>query len=390
MPSELPTILDILRVAVLMDADGRPLAEHQASPVAQSGVDAGLETCEYETSPSRYQHAKPMRKAGYEQVKDHFDEFLWLVDGLRNLQLRAVGRSIPLMDDLRRICFLGEDLPRYLRLDAYLSQGAEAKLAQFNDYRVVAPASVAFKSMRGILKLFDHMQAHPGKVLASLPEERRERLGVPAGEPRADATLDLPWTGDDLLLVAENTGVLIGEREVCAGTPSMLRRTLDTQLAGREGDGDNGWIEALIGNSERFMAFSQLLYDTSPRMRAYMVKSSERLQLIQGKTHALGTQVKRSRIYKSHSEGLERFLIFERRVLDFLYEQQGKLIGLFGAEGAGPRLAPQGMNELARKNPRDLIEITYGAHTTYEPGAIRVEFQRDFKHRDLVIPFSPA
>ena len=244
--------------------------------------------------------------------------------------------------------------------------------------------------MRGILKLVDHMNAHPGEVLAMLPDERRERLGVPVAQPATDATLDLPWSGDDLLFVAENTGVLIGNREVCAGTPSMIRRTLDTMLTGREGDQDTEWVEALIGDSERFMAFSQVLYETSPRMRAYMIKSRDRLQVIQRQTQALGTQAKRSRIYRSHSDGLERFLIFERRVLEFLHAQQSQLLALFGVDGAGLGLLPQQMNELASKNPRDLIEVTYGAHTTYEAGAIRVAFLRDFKHRDLVIPFSSA
>jgi len=389
MPRELPGIFDILRVDVLMDADGRPLAEHQAAPSAQHGVDAGRVTCEYENSPSRYRHSKPMRRAGYDQVKDHFDEFLWLVDGLRGLQLAAVGRPKPLADDLRRICFLGEDLPRYLRLDAYLAQ-ADGALSSFNEYRVAAPASVAFKSMRGILKLVDHMQANVREVLASLPDERRERLGLAHGELPADATLDLAWTGDDLLFLAEQTGVLVGDHEVCAGTPSMIRRTLDTMVAGREGETEDAWIGELIGDQERFMRFSKVLYDTSPQMRSYMVKCRNRLQVIQQGARSLNAQSKRSRVYKAHADGLEAFLVSERRVLESLEHRQAELLALFDVNDAGPRLVPQQMNELARKNPRDLVEATYGAHASYEERAIRVEFRRDFKHRDLVVPYSAA
>jgi|GEM_PF-3307487 len=348
-PALIPSIVRIIECGPVLDADGRPILESQAHPSVRTIVDHDYTPCTYESSPSRVEAGKPMRMAGYRQAKDHFDELLWMLDLLRRLRLESVGRELPTPLDLRRICMCGEALPRYMRLRDYCERVARGP-AELEDYRVPAPASVTFKAVRGVITVANHILAQPRAMEKAARRARKQR------ESTNDTSEEFHWDAHDYHWVAEKYGLMVGKTEVCAGTPSMIQRTLETLVNGRSADDSPTWTAELIGDTAQFMECDQVLADLEDFRQRFKAKCREALKTMESVERKYREVNRLAKIFKAQHKPLAAYLRAERSFIAGLQDLQGRLLSIFDHHSSGPPPTLAELDTYCGPNPRALLQ----------------------------------
>lgn len=177
-----------------LDDEGRPLSERRAVAAVRAGVEMEMRECPYKDA----RHGKLMNVSALEQIAQHFDPVLADIAAFR----RQLG---------------GESANWFHILAGVLDQlaGPAFFLLEQRDpmARVPTATAVGHKLAEGYFG-----------VLRGL----HESLALDEG---------LPVTSEALLARVVQTGALIGQSEVCAGSTKMLQRATEALIDGRpEGD----------------------------------------------------------------------------------------------------------------------------------------------------------
>jgi hypothetical protein len=170
----------------LRDVEGRPLREGRTLPELLRQGDIEYKTCPYSGSRS----GKPMNASALRQMGAHWDEACGLLASLRAAHDRALGVTRPGLMDIWRVSQLGSSLPWW----HLFREGA-------------VPAHVAALS-----------KATLGQGIWA------QRLLV---RSIAEGWSPPPLTPESILELAEASGTLVGETEVCSGAEKMLLRFFD-------------------------------------------------------------------------------------------------------------------------------------------------------------------
>jgi hypothetical protein len=179
-----------------LDTAGRPVGEGRAAAFQQ--VQTEMRTCPY--AGSRYQHAKPMNVSALQQMPD-WPQVLTMLSWFSQRHRAGRQGEIKTADDLAQVTSAGVFLVDFLVLRQHRPlQSREIPVLISGLYKVCL-----------------------GLQLAYLPERF-------AGE---STPTDLPDAAGFYAYLEENE-LLIGEAEVCAGSPAMILEAYDA-IVGRRG-----------------------------------------------------------------------------------------------------------------------------------------------------------
>lgn len=175
----------------LRDVEGRPLREGRTPKELLKPDDIEYKTCPYSGS----RHGKPMNASALRQMGAHWDEACGTLASLRAAHDRALGVTQPTLMDIWRTSQLGSALPWW---------------HLFRDGSVPAHVAALSKATLG--------------------------QGIWAQRVLSRTLTDPAWTMPPLtppaiLELAEASGTLVGETEVCSGGEKMLLQFFDV-LAG--------------------------------------------------------------------------------------------------------------------------------------------------------------
>jgi len=184
----------------LRDADGRPLGEHRIPAHEREGVPMLLRTCPY--AGSRKNHPKPMNVSALEQMMSHWSVALSALAHLKDRHLERRGGPAW---NLVEACHLARTATL---LPAYRARAVETSRP------IPSAMSVLYKVMVGFVG-----------VLQSLAVERALQEPNPAPSSNPTEVFDF----------AEAREFFIGEAQVCAGPPHLVREVLDVLFASTRG-----------------------------------------------------------------------------------------------------------------------------------------------------------
>lgn len=174
------------------DAEGRPLREGRTPSEHLRADDIEYRTCQYPGS----RRAMPMNVSALRQTSAHWDAILGALAGLRARYAEARGSYAPDVMDLWRVSQLGCALPWF-----HILARDE-----------VAPAHAAALSK---ITLGTALLAH--RVLHDLLVAQQPPVAL---------------TADALLALAESTGTLVGDAEVCAAPAKMIVDFCEVMVTG--------------------------------------------------------------------------------------------------------------------------------------------------------------
>jgi hypothetical protein len=170
------------------DVEDRPLREGRTPREHLRDGEIELRACPY--AGSRHQHVKPMNVSALRQMGAHWDEVCDALAFLRSAHDEALGVSQPQLMDVWRTSQLGSALPWFFL---------------FRDGAIPAYAAALSKATLG-MGIF---------AQRALLRTIVERWSPP------------PLTAETVLALAEDSGTLIGDTEVCSGGDKMLLRFFD-------------------------------------------------------------------------------------------------------------------------------------------------------------------
>jgi hypothetical protein len=186
-------IVQMIESRGLRDVEGRPLREGRTPPELLKPDDIEYKTCPYSGSRS----GKPMNASALRQMGAHWDEACGLLASLRAAHDRVLGVTQPGLMDIWRVSQLGSALPWW----HLFREGA-------------VPAHVAALS-----------KATLGQGIWA------QRLLV---RSIAEGWSPPPLTAESVLELAEASGTLVGETEVCSGGDKMLLRFFDVLVGSND------------------------------------------------------------------------------------------------------------------------------------------------------------
>ena len=171
----------------LRDVEDRPLREGRTPKDLLRDGDIEYKTCPYSGS----RHGKPMNASALRQMGAHWDEACTTLASLRAAHDRVLGVTRPGLMDIWRVSQLGSSLPWF---------------HLFRDGRVPAHVAALSKATLG--------------------------QGIWAQRVLARTLTDPSWqlpelTSQSILELAEASGTLVGESEVCSGGDKMLLQFFD-------------------------------------------------------------------------------------------------------------------------------------------------------------------
>lgn len=347
-PKEPPSILHAIVLSHTLDEEGRALYEGKAAPELVRTIPVTLAPFRYEDSPSRSRSGKPIRQDAYRQVKDHFDDVLWVFSALREMYVAEAKPASLEIADLRRICMMAQALPRYLRVQQYCASSHRSKPSQLDEFRVPVAVSVVFKSVLGITNLLDYITAHEAEV-------REARL---ARDPNAPAE----WTAEDLLWVAETYGLLVGDSEVCAAPASMIQRSLRTLLEGRAGGKRPAVVHMILAEREPFLEFSRIVTSATGAIRRFKAFARSQSEVLMRELRVPPGQPLSWQETKRLVRHVAPYFNAECALLSDLASAQREMHALFGRadEAASPAI---GLSELDTfiysQNPRAALQLRH-------------------------------
>ncbi|HSD87234.1 MAG TPA: hypothetical protein VLB44_06955 [Kofleriaceae bacterium] len=173
------------------DEEDRPIREGRTPHEYLREGDIEYRTCPY--PGSRFQHKNPMNVSALRQASAHWDEVLDALASLRTMHDQTLGITVPGIWDIWRTSQLGSALPWF-----YL----------FRDQAVPGYAAALSKMTLGMGIWAQRM------FVKSLTE----RWSAPA------------LTAETILQLAEDSGTLVGETEVCSGSEKMLLKYFDVHV----------------------------------------------------------------------------------------------------------------------------------------------------------------
>ncbi|HEY5921518.1 MAG TPA: hypothetical protein VIV11_07595 [Kofleriaceae bacterium] len=219
---------DVLWIARLVeerahrDDEGRPIREGRTPPEHLKPDDIEWKDCNY--PGSRFQ-TLPMNMSALRQMSAHWDEMVGALGFLRAAYTRARGGYATDLLDIWRVSQLGSGLPWYFVLSGRTSPAYAAALS---------------KATLGV-----------GIWGAKLIVKSREGWVPPQ-----------PFTSKQMLELAEQTGTLLAETEVCSGPEKMLLAFFDVLTedtypseSSLAAEGDQAWA---FGS--HYLAYKQMLW----------------------------------------------------------------------------------------------------------------------------------
>jgi len=197
------------------DDEGRPLREGRTPPEVRQPDEIEYRPCPY--PGSRQAAGLPMNVSALRQTTAHWDELAGALGFVRTAYAEARGGFGPDVLDVWRVSQLASALPwfyvlRGLPLPAYAAALSKAALG------------TGILSQRLLLKMLAEQWTPP------------------------------PLTTPALLALAEATGTLVGETEVCSAPEKLIVRFLDVLVAGAPRAG-LATVDRLIAERDRFLAF---------------------------------------------------------------------------------------------------------------------------------------
>lgn len=207
----------------LRDSSGRPLGEARIPASERIDVEFDLRTCPY--SGSRLHHSKPMNVSPLSSIFRNWQEILMTISVLRK---RITGPQ----SRLRSIGVLN-----LIRLTESAAQYPLFRLAQNPEYRPTEAEAGLYKTIlgpRGLAWFFLNLVATD-----------------------SNWTLNRRVRGIQLARWVEETGSLIGTKEVCAGPNSYIKEFTNALCKGvSHSKSSSDKIENLIDETDPLIAFS--------------------------------------------------------------------------------------------------------------------------------------
>jgi hypothetical protein len=211
------------------DDEDRPLREGRTPAAYLRPGEIEYRPCPYPGSRQVPNHAmtratlargnpRGMNVSALRQTSAHWDEIVETLGFLRTAYAEARGGYGPDVMDLWRVSQLGSALPWYFVLRGEPLPAYAAALSK-------ATLGTGILAQRLILKML------------------------------AEAWQPPPFTAPALLALAESTGTLVGETEVCSAPDKMIAKFLDVLVAGTPGGGI-ATVEELIAERDRFLGFA--------------------------------------------------------------------------------------------------------------------------------------
>lgn len=197
------------------DDEGRPLREGRTPPEYQRVGEIEYRACPY--SGSR-QGPTVMNVSALRQTSAHWDEIIESLGVLRTAYAEARGGFGPDIMDVWRVSQLGSALPWYFVLRGDALPAYAAALSK-------ATLGTGILAQRLIYKMLAERWMPPMFATA------------------------------DLVALAESTGTLVGETEVCSAPEKMIARFLDALLGGVPGARALPSIDQLIRERDRVLSF---------------------------------------------------------------------------------------------------------------------------------------
>jgi hypothetical protein len=186
-------VLRMIEDAGLRDVEGRPLREGRTPRELLGDGDIEYRPCPY--PGSRHRHENPMNVSALRQMGRHWSAIVELFARCRALHDRARSGGVSDLMDVWRTSQLGSALPFYF---------------VFRDGAVPAHAAALAKATLGVGIWAQRL----------LVRARSEPWEVP------------PLTAEVVCALAEETGTLIGDTEVCSGGDKMLHELFDVLVTG--------------------------------------------------------------------------------------------------------------------------------------------------------------
>lgn len=191
------------RTKNLRDVEGRPLKEQLGSleiSIEQYGTE--FVSCPY--AGSRFRHERPMNVSALKQITSHWPEVTGgLIEVFREYRKRVPGDAPLSSFDLWRLVNTGILFPTFCAMRAD---------GPYRDHQLPVWVAGCYKVLIGI---------H-----TAVRQLMMERVMLGEGQPDP-----LP-TAEEMLEFLEKTLGLIGPREVCAGPPNLILRSLRVVLTG--------------------------------------------------------------------------------------------------------------------------------------------------------------
>jgi hypothetical protein len=198
------------------DEEGRPLREGRTPAEYVKPGELEYRLCPY--PGSRQVPNKGMNVSALRQTSAHWDEIIEALGFLRTAYAERRGGYGPDVMDLWRVSQLGSALPWYFVLRSEPLPAYAAALSK-------ATLGTGILAQRLLLKML------------------------------AEAWNPPPFTAPELVVLAESTGTLVGETEVCAAPEKMIARFLDVLVAGTPGGGI-ATVDRLVAERDRFLGFA--------------------------------------------------------------------------------------------------------------------------------------
>ena len=198
------------------DDEGRPLREGRTPADYLRPGEIEYRPCPY--PGSRQAAGRAMNVSALRQTSAHWDELAEALAVLRTAYAEARGGFGPDVMDLWRVSQLGSALPWFFVLRGEPLPAYAAALSK-------ATLGTGILAQRLILKML------------------------------AERWLPPPLTTPTLLALAESTGTLIGDTEVCSAPDKMIARFLDVLVAGAPAGGVAA-VAPLLAVRDRFLGFA--------------------------------------------------------------------------------------------------------------------------------------
>ncbi|TMQ10665.1 MAG: hypothetical protein E6J90_36045 [Deltaproteobacteria bacterium] len=197
------------------DDEGRPLREGRTPREYLASDEIEYRPCPY--PGSRQASGRPMNVSALRQTSVHWDEIVESLGFLRTAYAEARGGYGPDVMDLWRVSQLGSALPWFFVLAGEPLPGYAAALSK-------ATLGTGILAQRLLLKMLAEAWAPP------------------------------PLTTPTLVGLAESTGTLVGETEVCSASDKMIARFVDALVAGVPAGGVAA-VDPLIAARDRVLGF---------------------------------------------------------------------------------------------------------------------------------------
>jgi hypothetical protein len=210
----------------LRDDEGRPLKEGKAPEHCRTAVPMQMVECRY--AGSRFRHANPMNASALQQMARHWPEALSGFGYLRNLMAGAKPAGEITLIEFWKIARAGAILPEYL---------CHRTADPLGDGKLPAFVAVMYKAALGLFNSAQNI------VLSGIL--KADTNGLSKADP------------DAIIAFADDTAMLVGEKEVCAGPANMIAE-VTREITDGHSEHERGecTLAETIGDKDRLARFA--------------------------------------------------------------------------------------------------------------------------------------